>query len=79
MSPCISYFFVMLFWADNMIVRAEAINKEVPAAEDPKDVDAGDVLAADIPPRSGNHFNLISLLVGMNVFHIHSMSLHEFI
>ena len=56
MSPCISFFLSCFFCADNMIVRAEAINKEVPAAEDPKEVDAGDVPAADITPRSGNHF-----------------------
>jgi hypothetical protein len=44
------------FCADNMIVSAEVINTEAPATDDPKDVDGGDVLAADIPPRSGNHF-----------------------
>ena len=35
--------------AYNMIVSVEAINKEVPATDDPKDVDAGDVPAVDIP------------------------------
>jgi hypothetical protein len=33
-----------------MIVCAEAIDTEVPSTDDPKDVDGGDVLAADIPP-----------------------------
>ena len=35
---------------DNMIVCTEAISIEAPSTDDPKDVDGGDVLAADIPP-----------------------------
>ena len=56
MSSCISSSYPCFFCGDNMIVYAEAINTEVPATDDPKVIDGGDVLTADIPPRSGNHF-----------------------